>query len=69
MTRVFVLGNWSLHGFKLCYCYHIGGLVQERRNCIANAMEVRLPCFVSLCFDISQQDELSDEHTDDTDDL
>ena len=27
-----------------CILYHINGFVQERRNSIANALELRLPC-------------------------
>ena len=30
--------------FPVLSCYHIGGLVQEKRNSIANALELRLFC-------------------------
>ena len=35
------MGLWSM---QLEWRFHIDGLVQERRNSIANAMELRLSC-------------------------
>ena len=32
------------HQASLCYWQHINGLMQERRNSIANALELRLSC-------------------------
>ena len=34
----------SVNNVKWLFAYHFDGLVQERRNSIANAMELRLSC-------------------------
>ena len=46
-------GHHIMHVYSVCWCvslplgwqnFYIDGLVQERRNSIANALELRLPC-------------------------
>ena len=43
-TAVIVIQNWYKVGICLDLWNHIGGLVQERRNSIANALGLRLSC-------------------------
>ena len=40
----------STMGFPTLVQLHIAGLVQERRNCIANALELRLSCMNPVIF-------------------